>query len=36
LCAIGCTALLGLEMTGSFSRVTIGADLKEQVIDMKE
>ncbi len=36
LCALGCATLLGIEMTGSFSRITIGTDLKEQVVDMKK
>ena len=36
LYALGCAALLGIEMTGSFSRITIGTDLKEQVVDMKK
>lgn len=34
LCILGCAALLSLEMTGSFSRITIGNDLKEQVVSM--
>ena len=34
LCVLGCAALLSLEMTGSFSRITIGNDLKEQVVSM--
>ncbi len=36
LCGLGCLALLGVEMTGSLSRITIGTDLKEQVVDMKK
>ena len=36
LSALGCAALLGIEMTGSFARITIGTDLKEQVIQMRE
>lgn len=36
LCAVACAGLLGIEMTGSFSRITIGTDLKEQVVDMKK
>jgi hypothetical protein len=35
LCALGCAALLGVEMTGSFSRITIDKDLKKQVEEMK-
>lgn len=34
--ALICAALLAGEMTGSFSRITIGTDLKEQAVDMKK